>query len=147
MRGTIEKELGHMQFLARSMQGCDISSVALVVLLELNIPTNHIGFDYLLNAVVLFYKDSQQTLNRGIYPAVAACYKYDMGNEELEQAMRNAIKNAWKNRDEAVWKYYFSQGNCDRIKKPTNSEFISRIGRVLQLWQGCCKEEVGHEER
>lgn len=146
MKGSIENRLEHIRFLVREMHGCSISAVALAMLLELNIPTNHVGFDYLLHAVVTFCKDPLMTLSNGIYPAVAACYAYDIGNEEIEQAIRSAIQKAWKNRDEVAWKYYFSQGPYDSIKKPTNSEFISRIGRVLQLWKKFTESEAGHEE-
>ena len=147
MNGTIEESLVHIIFLAKYMQGCDVSYVALLMLLELNIPTNQIGFDYLLHAIVAFCKAPMQTLGKGIYPAVAACYDYDVSQEEIEQAIRCVIKKGWENKNEIVWKYYFSHKITDNIKKPTNSEFISRIGRVLQLWQGCCERTVVYEEK
>jgi len=147
MTCTIEDSLVHIIFLVKYMQGCDISSVALLVLLELDIPTNHVGFDYLLHAIVAFCKDPLQTLSKGVYPEVASYYNYAVSQEEMEQAIRGAIKKGWKNGNEIAWKYYFSHNTTDSIKKPTNSEFISRIGRVLQLWQGCCERKVGNEKR
>ncbi len=146
MRETIDESLVHIISLAKHMQGCDISYVALLILLELNIPTNQVGFDFLIHAIVAFYKNPLQTMCKGIYPTVAACYDHDVSQEEIEQAIRSVIKKGWKNRDELVWKYYFSHNSSDNMKKPTNSEFISRIGRVLQLWQGCCERTVGYEE-
>lgn len=140
MRGTIEKSLDHMRFLARFMRGRDVSYAALLVLLELSVPVNHVGSDYLLHAVVAFCKEPLATMRKGIYPAVAAHYEYDVGNEEVEKAISSAIEKAWKNRNETVWKYYFPQETRNTVRRPTNAEFISRIGRVLQLWQECSKQ-------
>lgn len=147
MNETVDESLVHIIFLAKTMQGCDVSCVALLVLLELNIPTNHVGFDYLLNAIVSFCKNPRQTMNKGSYPTVAACCGNQASLEEIEQAIRCAIKKGFENNNSFAWKYYFSHNASGNMKKPTNSEFISRIGRVLQLWQGCCERTVGYEEK
>lgn len=147
MNETIDESLVHIIFLAKNMQGCDVSYVALLVLLELNIPTNQVGFDFLIHAVVAFCKNPLQTMSKGIYPTVAANYDYKVSQEEIEQAIRVVIKKGWENRDSFAWKYYFSHNTSGKMKKPTNSEFISRIGRILQLWQGCCERTVGYEEK
>ena len=49
------------------------------------------------------------------------------------------IHDAWENRDEAVWRCYFPSNQEGFVEKPSNGEFISRVARFLELWQGCCK--------
>lgn len=145
MHTASEKALEHLNFLAGQMRRQSVDSIAMAVLLELNIPTNHAAFDYLLKAVVAHCGNPLLSVSE-IYPVVAAQYRHPVSNEAMEQAIRGAIKKAWKNRNEFVWKCYFSQATDGSMKRPTNSEFISRIGRVLQLLQKCGKREVGYEK-
>lgn len=144
MQYSNEEGLRHFRFLANQTKHRPVSAAALTMLLELNIPTNHAGFDYLLRSVEVCYQHSLWSMCQ-IYEAVAASYSYPVSNETVEQAVRSAIRKAWKNKNPFVWKYYFSQDLDGIIKKPTNSEFISRIARVLQLCQEL-QEEVGYEQ-
>ena len=145
---TIEETLKHALFLARHIHKGDLQCAATAVLLELRVPANRIGFDYLKNAIVLFYDDPAQMITKGLYPAVGELYEAKPGSVQVEQAIRAVIKDAWKNRNEKVWVYYFSSviDKNGNLKKPSNSEFIAGIGRFLELWQGCC-EEANYEYR
>lgn len=146
MTAVLDNGLRHIEFVADKMKGCDRSTLTMAVLFELDIPTNQLGFDYLLNAIVVFSKNPYQTLRTGIYPAAAACYEQEVSSEEMEQAIRAVIKKAWKNKIDDDWKHYFSPNANGIIKKPTNSEFISKIGRVVQYMRQYAEREAGNEE-
>lgn len=140
MDEEIEYGFSHIQFLTKCMRGRSSREVALVILLDLNIPTSLLGFDYLLHAIEVFSEDPTLLLSKGIYPAIADCYDYYVSYEEIEKNIRHAIKRGWSNRDEVVWRSYFSVPPAAILKRPTNYEFITRTGRVLQLWRGCSEE-------
>lgn len=140
MGNTIGGTLRHAHFLARHLNKCELQYAVVAVLLELGIPTKRIGFDYLKNAIMLLFEDPAKMMTKGIYPAVSDLYDPEIGEFQIEQAIRSAITEAWKDRDEDVWSYYFPLDKNGNVKKPTNSEFISRIARFMELWQGCCKE-------
>lgn len=146
MVSTLEGTLEHALFLARHLNKCSPQCAAVAMLLELGVPTKRIGFDYLKNAIVLFCEDPTQMITKGIYPAVGQLYTPEASPFQVEQAIRTAVNDAWENRDEVVWNYYFPADGHGNTKKPPNAEFISRMGRFLELWQGCC-EEVSYGEK
>lgn len=135
MKCTIEGTLKHVLFYSKYLNNFDLQSVTVAVLIELGVATKRNGFDYLKKAVMLLYEEPVSQVTKDIYPAVGACYSPAVGKLQVEQAIRSAINEAWKNRDEDVWAYYFPQG-----KKPSNAEFISGIVRFLELLRGCRKE-------
>ena len=139
MESAIGDTLKHALFLARHLNTCDIQCVTVAMLLDLGIPTKRIGFDYLINAILLFCDDPAQMLTKEIYPAVGRLYDTGVGAWQIERAIRTAITEAWDSRNPRVWHYYFPQCE-DGAEKPTNAEFISGVGRFLELWKGCCKE-------
>lgn len=140
MLGTIEGTLKHALFLARYLNKSGLQYAVIAVLLELGIPTQDMGFDCLKNAIILTYDKPIQVLAKGLYPTVGQHYTPEVGEYQVEQAIRSAITKAWADRDESVWSYYFPPEANGKAKKPTNAEFITRIARFLELWEGCCKE-------
>ena len=144
MHCAIEDTLKHVLFLAKYLNHCDLNCMALVVLIELWFSTKMDGFDYLQNAIVLRCHDPTQRVTKSIYITVGQGYSPQLDKDQVEFAIRSAIVGAWKDRDESTWRCYFPVDRNGNVKKPTNAEFISRVARILELWQGCCKE-VGHE--
>lgn len=140
MISTIEVTLDHALFYAQHLNKCDSKCVATAVLMELGIPTNRIGFEYLKRAVVSYSKDPLQMYTKDIYPSVGTIYDTEESARQVEQAMRTAILEAWKHRDEEAWLCYFPVDEKGNIPRPSNGYFISRVGRFLQLWEGCCEE-------
>ena len=53
------------------------------------------------------------------------------------QFLREAIKMAWQPGSRQAWDWYFSYEGRPVTNKPTNSEFISRIAYILEIWQEC----------
>ena len=139
MNYPIQDTLDHARFLARQFHKCDAQYVILITLLELDVPTNYDGFDYLSRAIAFYYEDPAQMITKGLYAVVADAYGGSVGDSQIESSIRSAIKSAWKKKDDTVWSLYFPFDKDGKIKRPSNTEFISRIARVLQLWRGCCQ--------
>lgn len=144
MVSSIEDTLKHVVFLAKHLHGCDLQCVTTAVLLELGVPPRLAGFDYLERAILLYYEDPTQMLTKETYPDVGKFYDPPASSYQVERQIRVAINEAWKNRDARMWSYYFTADIGGDIRKPSNGEFISRVARFVQLWQGCCKG-VGYE--
>lgn len=103
------------------------------LLLVLGIGTNRKGYNCLREAIPIYARDTHQSITKELYPAVAkAC---NAGPVQVERSMRVAIEKAWLNRDDQIWRLYFSPRADGTIHKPTNSEFISRLADYLILKQ------------
>lgn len=142
MPSTVEETLIHARFLAKHLNASDPYCAAIAVLMDLGVPTNYDGFAYLAGAVTLFVKNPYLRTTKEIYVLVRESLDADVDCYQIEQAMRSAILDAWKHRNEEVWRIYFQSGRSGGIKKPSNGVFISQIGYFLILWQGCCRKEV-----
>lgn len=143
MRREIERTLQHAQFLARHLHG-GISPVVVAILIELDVPTNRDGFEYIKRAIMKVKEDPTQGLMKEVYSFIANS-NCDDDIKKIDQAIGSAINQAWKRRDEDIWYYFFPIDKYGKIVKPSNSEFIYMIARFLELWEGCC-EEVRHEK-
>lgn len=144
MASTIGGTLKHAKFLARHLNRCAFQYAAVAVLLELEVPTNRIGFEYLKQSIIIYVEDPAQAAMKGIYPTISSLYDPEPTAQQIEQAMRSAINEAWENRDEKVWRHFFRTDRDGNVEKPSNIEFISKIARFLELWKACC-EEVTYE--
>lgn len=92
----------------------------------LGIPAHLDGYRQLAAALPLFAENSQQLLTKELYPAVAGiCGSKD--SRAVEHSIRKAIQAAWRHRDIAIWRKYFSV----RDICPTNKEFICRLAEML----------------
>ena len=134
MESTIEKTLHHIELLERHLDRYNFRGAVVVVLMELGVPTKYIGFEFLKKAIDLQYKDPTRALAKDIYLEISLHYKQN-SEELVEQAIREAIKMAWRHGSRRAWDWYFSYDGRSAINKPTNSEFISRIACILEIWQ------------
>lgn len=144
MVSTFEETLVHAMFLARHLNHCDLQYAVIAILLDLGVPTKPAGFDYLKWAIIEFFENPTQTITKELYPNVGKHYGRGAGYFQVEKAISRVIAEAWNNRDESVWRCYFPVREDGDIDRPSNAEFISRIARFVELWQGCC-EEVEYE--
>ena len=136
MESTIERTLCHIQLLARHLDPCNLRAGIVVVLMELGIPTKCAGFEFLKKAIELQYEDPTRTLSKDIYFEICSCYN-QYSEWLVERAIREAIKRAWLQGSRQAWDWYCSYDGHAAANKPTNSEFISRIAYVLEIWQEC----------
>lgn len=123
----------HIDFLARNLSGYDKEYVLKIILLEVDIPTRRHGFDYVEEAILLWYEDPMRLLTKEIYPAIAKDYQPSATVQQVDKTIARAIEKAWLKRD-GIWELYFSQS-----QKPTNTEFISRMAKVLSLVLDRCE--------
>lgn len=85
------------------------------------------GFQDLRLGAPLFAQDPTIPMNKVFYPAVAELR--GRGNwQQVEKAIRDAKRIAYRNRDDAIWRRYFP----DTSRCPRNREFIARIAEFLK---------------
>lgn len=146
MESTIERTLGHMQFLWRHLDRSNLRGAIIVALMELGMPTHYIGYEFLIRAIQLQRKDPTRALKKDIYLEIALHYRQS-SETVVEQAIRDALKMAWRHGSREAWDWYFGYGGRSVSNKPTNSEFISRIAYILEVWQGNRKSRGDSYER
>ena len=135
-----EDTLYHALFLAQHWSKCEVQDGLVYILLELHVPSHHIGYHYLKTAILLFYADPVHALLTGLYQLVGQTLETAVTYQQMEQSMRTAIAQAYKNSDPKIWGLYFSMHGKHKTKRPSNYEFITQIANFLELWQACCKE-------
>lgn len=135
MSNKKEETLFHALFLARHLSGADLQDGLVYILYELDMPSHHLGYHYIRNAILLFYRDPVQMLLQGIYQTIIDKVNPTDSYEQVEHAMRSVIGLTYRNREPQIWKLYFRTA-----KRPSNYEFISHISSFMELWQACCKE-------
>jgi hypothetical protein len=140
MSNTKQETLYHALFLARHLGGADLQDGLVYILYELDMPAHNIGYHYIRNAILLFYRDPVHMLLQGIYQTVIEKVNPVASYDQIEQSMRKVIGLAYKNRDPQVWNLYFHSTGIRPSKRPSNLEFISNISSFMELWQACCKE-------
>lgn len=145
MDSTISETLHHVLLLARHLDKCDLRGATLVVLMELGMPTKYIGFEFLKRAILLQFEDPTRALAKDIYLEISLRCKLN-SEDQVDQAIREAIRMAWENGSETAWQWYFSYDGQSPYRRPSNGEFISRIAYVLELWQSF-NEKGGSYER
>ena len=112
------------------------------LLLALKVPTDLVGYDYLLWAVQLYGENPTQGITKELYPSVAAKYGRQVTSGKVEKGIRDVIDHAFRDCDEETWKLFFpAPGNI--WARPSNTEFISRIYRLLELWLSSRERNVG----
>ena len=146
MESTIERTLCHILLLVRHLDSCNLRGMIVVALMELGIPTKCVGFEFLKRAIELQWKDPTRRLTKDIYLEISLHYRQN-SEELVEQAIREAIKMAWRHGSRKAWDWYFSYDGRAVLNKPTNGEFISRIAYVLEIWQECKRIKGDQDER
>lgn len=96
------------------------------VLLRLGLSRKLSGSRYLTHAIRYFSRNPAQMLTKELYGAVGQ--HFHASAAQVERSIRTAISRAWENRDERVWQRYFPTGADGHVRRPTNGEFISRLG-------------------
>lgn len=136
MESTIERTLCHIVLLSKHLDQYNFRGAIIVALMELGVPTKYVGFEFLKKAIELKRGDPTRILAKDIYLEISLHYRQN-SEELVEQAIREAIKMAWRHGSREAWEWYFSYNGRAVSNKPTNSEFISRIAYILEIWQEC----------
>lgn len=103
------------------------------VLLELGIPTNVKGYQYVREGILIAIRDISMLhyITKCIYPSIAL--KYDATPGSVERAIRNAIEICFtRGGGDILYKTFGNAIDVDK-GKVTNSEFIGVIADKLRL--------------
>lgn len=118
-----------------SSQGCNVLSagnfcpVSTNILLTLGVNAGRKGYTYLEQIIELFRRDPGRSLTKDLYPTVGRNNR--AAAAAVERAIRGVIQTAWDNRDEAIWRLYFTPGRSGMVARPTNRAFIATIAQVM----------------
>ena len=136
--------LKHAKIFAEYLSRCDSSYIIRLAVKELGVPNDCDGYQYIRNTVAILERDPCAVLENGVYIEFGKLRYPAAGNDEVRGATNWAIRKAWVNRNEELWRYYFPVGHAGVTKCPTNREFLMAIVDFVELWIGCC-EEVAQE--
>ena len=137
--GALEDTLEQAKFLARFFGEDDPESAAVAILTDLKLPGNESGYHYLKRSILRFYDDPYNALASGVYQHLGEELAFHPNGDQIGQAMQRAIRSAWAEGDERLWRIYFCIGRDRPFKRPSNLEFIAGIAQFLELWRGCCR--------
>lgn len=81
------------------------------------------GYKYLIAALRLYSADPMQPVTKELYPAIAK--EFGSTSACVEKAIRVAIKQAYLERNDAVWRRYFPTDRNGQVICPSNKAFFS----------------------
>ncbi len=121
-----------LRLLGHSVSAPDPEDLIREILLELGAPENLLGHPYMVQALLLVVQDRTyiDNITFGLYPQVAA--HFDTTAARVERALRHLLEVTWTRGDMEVLQRYFGNTVSMYKGKPTNSEFIARIGNVIK---------------
>ena len=102
-----------------------------MLLMALSVPSGRRGYRCLETVISLYRADSGRSLTKDLYPTAGRLH--GSNGAAVERAIRSVIETAWENRDESVWRLYFSATRGGVIPKPTNRGFIAAVATALGL--------------
>lgn len=121
-----------IQELGRHMSGAEPKKTASAlehILRVLGVRTKFTGYACIWEAVNQLMRDTEQSLTKEVYPAVAAiCGGTAV---RVEKAIRNTITDTWKRREDEIWKAFFPSDHNGELACPSNGEFLSTIVACL----------------
>lgn len=144
MDGVNDLILIRAKFMARHLNEQNVRSATLLILYDLRVPLNYVGFDYILKGIPEALESSSQIMASEIYGLIGSQYIPKVEAKNIEVAIRDAIRAAWNSGADGRWENYFPEYMLRRRKPPSNLEFIAAIVYFLMLWQDCCVKEVNY---
>lgn len=100
---------------------------------EIGIPTNYIGYNYIISAVKLLIEDREEysRVTKVLYPTIAK--KYGTTPSGVERAIRHSIEVAFIRGNSKVIKEIFRNTYSLDKEKTTNSEFLFGLAEYMKL--------------
>lgn len=133
--------LSRARFLARRSNGYEYESITLLMLIDMQIPLNSVGFDYLSVFISSAFQKRGPIVLKELYEDVRACYDKGASIEAMDSAMRDAVEKGWKHKTNGKWAFYIPYEILIHEEPPSNLRFISAMVYFLRMWQGCCKRK------
>ncbi len=103
------------------------------VMLDIGVPAHLKGYHYLREAILLSGRDMElvSSVTKLLYPDIAKRFKTT--DQKVERAIRNAIEVSWTRGNTDTFERLFGYSVLQGKKRPTNSEYISRIADKMRL--------------
>jgi len=92
------------------------------ILRQLGFAPHHTGYKLLINAIHLYAENTNQSITKEIYPALAKQSRM-YSAVSIERSMRYAISEAWVHGPQREWIQYFPH----QTKAPSNALFIATM--------------------
>lgn len=140
MENSMDAALNHARHLSQYLTRCNSSYIIQIALKELGVSSSRAGFHLAKYTIQLLYDNPADKLTNGVYLEAAALFKFPADDKQVEQAIRTAIREAWKNRNEEIWNCYFPADTPGRHKCPSNKVFLMAVADFVELWKGFCEE-------
>ena len=110
----------------------DDESQVETALINLGLFRHRNGYNCLVCALLALLKNPDLMLTKELYPYVASQCG---GNwKSVEHAIRGCIENAYKQRNDAVWKMYFPAGRDGTVGHLTNTAFLTCLAAHLRKY-------------
>lgn len=100
------------------------------LLLTLGVRPKLRGFACLREAVLLSIREEHMSVTKVLYPEVAK--RCGCRSTHVERNIRSAIDAAWGDRDENIWRLYFTPDSAGNVARPTNADFICRLADSIR---------------
>ena len=103
------------------------------VMLDIGVPAHLKGYHYLREVILLSGRDMElvSSVTKLLYPDIAKRFKTT--DQKVERAIRNAIEVSWTRGNTDTFERLFGYSVLQGKKRPTNSEYISRIADKMRL--------------
>lgn len=96
----------------------------------LGVRTKLVGYACIQAAVNQLMYDPGQSLTKEVYPAVASVCGGTPAR--VERAIRSAIVDTWKRREDEIWGVFFPPDHNGEMYCPSNGDFLSTVVACLQ---------------
>ncbi len=126
----------------------DLRTVVSNIMLELGFSTKLQGYGYLREAILEMADNPGQSVTKILYQAVGKIC--GATNIQVERSIRSAINKAWGQRNEAMWRLYFSVSSDGTVQHPSNAVFIATIADRINMdrrGQQMCKMRKETDEK
>lgn len=88
------------------------------------------GYSMVVNAICIMMDNPRVSMTKELYPAVAEMAGTDW--KHAEHSIRNCIKNAYKHRNDWIWRMYFPCGPDNKVGHLKNTVFLSTVASYLR---------------
>lgn len=88
------------------------------------------GYKMLVSAICIKIDNPYISMTKGLYTEVGEIYGTDW--KQVEHAIRNCIKNAYKRRNDWIWRMYFPCDSDNKVGHLKNSVFLSCVATYLR---------------
>ena len=146
MNCAMNDSISYIKLAAQIMAGVDPDTAALAFLIDLQLPMDMHGFEYLKAAVLLQSRHPTMDLQNDIYPAVGRTYG-NLPGDVIAAAVRRIVRSAWKQGNYEKWLLYLPAAKMSENRPPTNGDVIAGLARSLELWEGCANAYLRQQHK